>query len=224
MTETIVPVNHEGVDRLICSMPRSGGHLLLDMLAQGDGPPAGEWPTELPDGARVALVHAHYVAQLPDPWDLRPSVYLYRRNLLAQAVSWAAAGRTGRWHDAATPPLELNVGTVTALLGQLQAAERTWLDWFSATSTPVLPVAYEDLLDTDGAPTRAARRAVAFLGGRHGFEWTPRTARQGTWVNETWAAAAGHVLGDLADRAARLTAANGYRDADGYRLDGLVPR
>lgn len=209
------------VQQVICSMPRSGGNMLISALRSG-GLQAGEWPNDLPGDATTALVHLHYVDQLQHP--IRRAVLLYRRNLLAQAVSWAIAHRTGDWKTGApSPPIHIDTAEVVQYAGELRAARSDWLDWLSARSVPTMPVAYEDLCDPGN---RAMRRVGTWLGAK-AARTVPTTKRQATWVNEVWV---GGVQVDLAmlltaepdglpGRLSRMKAMHGYQDPAGRRVD-----
>lgn len=209
------------VSTVVCSMPRSGGNMLLSALAAG-GVRCGEWPTRLPAGSTVALVHLHYVEQLAH----RPSraVLLYRRNLLAQAVSWAAAYKTGEWTTGkATRPVHLDTAEVVSLAGELRAARTDWLDWLSARSIPTTVAAYEDLCDRPEVLARVARWC-----GADPAKSKPSTPRQGSWVNDVWIdgvlvdmeeLVSGAVPDGLRGRLFRSKRARSYRDPHGARLD-----
>lgn len=210
----------ESVARVVCSMPRSGGNMVLSALASG-GVCAGEYPERLPDGATVALVHLHYVEHLVRTPER--AVLLYRRNLLAQAVSWAVAYRTGSWVDGApTPPVHIDPAEVVALAGELRAARADWLDWLAVHQVPTLAVAYEDLV----AEPQRLRRVVAWCGGNPTNVRTT-TRRQSTWVNDVWIggaladldAIAAAVPDGIGGRLARAKYARGYVDQTGRRVD-----
>src|SRR5690606_16854358 len=97
---------------------------------------AGEHGHELSDGDTVALIHLHYIEQLKH----RPRrvVFLYRRNKSAQAVSWAAAMKSTNWKNhKPVPPMTIDPGEVVQLAGELQAAERDWIDRFASQALPV---------------------------------------------------------------------------------------
>ena len=210
------------VTTMIASMPRSGGNMLLSALRAG-GALAGEWPSRLPPGAAVALVHLHYVAQVAHV--PRRAVLLYRRNLLAQAVSWAVAYRTEDWTVGnPTPPIHLDTAEVVGLAAELRAARSNWLDWLSARSVPTLVVAYEDLV----ADPHVLARAAAWCGADPARA-VPSTPRQASWVNEVWVEGTLVDLDELASgaagpdglwgRLARSKSSRGYVDERGRRLD-----
>lgn len=206
---------------LICSMPRSGGNMLLS-LCKDAGASAGEYKHDHANGDDVALIHLHYASQI----ETKPErvVYLYRRNKIAQAVSWAVAMKTSEWKTgASTEPVHIESGEVVSLAGELQASDTGWLELFSQWSIPVLPVAYEDLVGS----RRTRETAVGHLLGRAvSLPEGASTPRQSTWVSDVMVGRAAVDMRALLDalpdgldaRLRRSHMSRGYEDRNGKRL------
>ena len=93
-------------------------------------------------------------------------VHLRRRDVVAQAVSWAKALQTHYWHPGeAVEPGGRHPHYDEELIGRLVAAietfEATWNHWFDAHSIVPCQVFYEELA---ADPPRAAQRVLDFLG------------------------------------------------------------
>jgi LPS sulfotransferase NodH len=129
---------------------------------------------------------------LPEPVPFpRPRfVWMRRRDLVAQAVSFARAVQTGHWHHWDAPPAstpDFRFEEVDALLRELEQLEGQWAAWFEREGVEPFEVTYEDLV---AEPQAETVRALAFLGldlGARG-EVRPLTERQSDRINEDWAA------------------------------------
>ncbi len=119
-------------------------------------------------------------------------VHLRRRDVVAQAVSWAKAQQTHFWHpDEAVKPGGRPAHYDEELIGRLVAAiekfEADWALWFSAHGIVPHRVVYEELT---ADPLRTAHDVLDYLGldvplGRHLVIGHRRQADQ---VNADWAA------------------------------------
>lgn len=117
-------------------------------------------------------------------------VHLRRRDVVAQAVSWAKSEQTHFWH----PGEEIAPGAQDPhydedLIGQLvtkiEKFETQWTTWFAAQDIRPLEVAYEDLA---ADPVGVAHAVLDYLG----LELPPdgsievRARRQADQINEEW--------------------------------------
>jgi LPS sulfotransferase NodH len=96
-------------------------------------------------------------------------VYLERRDVLGQAISWVRAGQTGQYRS--TSPVQ---GTpaydpllIRARLSMLLVEQARWRDYFAVNAVTPLFLVYEDVL-------RAPARAVRAVGRRVGLALPPR--------------------------------------------------
>ena len=93
-------------------------------------------------------------------------VHLRRRDVVAQAVSWAKALQTHFWHpDEAVKPGGQHPHYDEELIGRLVAAiekfEADWSRWFAAHSIVPHQVVYEELA---ADPLRTAHKVLDYLG------------------------------------------------------------
>jgi trehalose 2-sulfotransferase len=119
-------------------------------------------------------------------------VHLRRRDVVAQAVSWAKALQTHYWHpDEAVEPGGQHPHYDEELIGRLVAAiekfEADWTLWFDAHSIVPYQVVYEELA---ADPLRTAHNVLDYLGLHvppdQQLEIGHR--RQADQVNAEWAA------------------------------------
>src|SRR5205823_277377 len=117
-------------------------------------------------------------------------VWVRRDDVVAQAVSWARAIQTGRWHhwdsrDAAAAPV-YDREQIDALVCEAAAHDAGWRAWFAANEIEPLVVRFEDLVaDTVGA----TRTVLEFLGVQAGdIPIAELTVKASDRVNEEWAA------------------------------------
>jgi trehalose 2-sulfotransferase len=119
-------------------------------------------------------------------------VYLYRKAVLAQAVSWSHAEQTNVWyatiddesaHGGADPHFDRT--QIDELLSTIEKHNRTWQDWFAAAGVRPYEVRYEDL---ERDPATTTRDVLDYLG----FELAPgreievRHRRLADRVNSEW--------------------------------------
>jgi LPS sulfotransferase NodH len=95
-------------------------------------------------------------------------VYLWREDVIAQAVSWARAEQTNLWH---TPIDDPDGGTgaepsfdreqIAELCATIDSHNRAWREWFAGVGAQPVEVRYEDL---DRDPSTSARDLLERLG------------------------------------------------------------
>jgi LPS sulfotransferase NodH len=133
---------------------------------------------EAPDGALVE----HFFGRSAFIW-------IWRGDLVAQAVSWAKAIQTGVWYDhLGREPLaraEFDFDQIEALAREAADHNRAWQVWFTANHIEPLAIRYEDLV-SDKVGT--AQRALAFLGVEipDGLAIVEETRRQSDTLNDDW--------------------------------------
>lgn len=149
----------------ICSHPRAGGHMLLSLL-ESSGVPGGEWPDRMPEDARVALIHHHYIEDLP--FTPERVILLLREDILGAAVSWEIARTTGNWFEGDSPALDVDPARVLGLSSQVFASRWEWIKALSLWGSEVVILTYEDLCQGRW------RNAIEFFGG------DPERAKIGT--------------------------------------------
>lgn len=102
--------------------------------------------------------------QLNLAFDQPRFVYLWRDDIVAQAVSWLRAEQTAFWQDGdGTNGLEPRYDRerLRSLVRMIDEHNAAWRAWFAATGVTPHPIRYEDLIaDMD----RITRDLLAFLG------------------------------------------------------------
>jgi LPS sulfotransferase NodH len=75
-------------------------------------------------------------------------VYLWRENVVAQAVSWSRAAQTGYYHhwDTAHGEATFDPEQIDALVREALENRAAWRRWFEAYGIEPLPVRFEDLV------------------------------------------------------------------------------
>lgn len=116
-------------------------------------------------------------------------VFLWREDVVAQAVSWARAAQTGYYHHWDRPAGEatFDFDQVDALVREASANTASWRRWFAENEIEPLTVRFEDLVEEK---ERVARGVLSFLdidlpAGAAISERTTKTADDGS---EEWAA------------------------------------
>jgi LPS sulfotransferase NodH len=116
-------------------------------------------------------------------------VFIWREDGVAQAVSWAKAIQTGRWHhwDSPSPQVQprFDFDQIDALANEAAKHDEAWRRWFAENGVEALHIRYEDLVeDADGV----TRKVLAFLGiaSPPGLVVTAQTARVGNAQNREW--------------------------------------
>lgn len=116
-------------------------------------------------------------------------VHLQRRDVLAQAVSWAKAEQTGHWHDgdsvAPQATIRFDVKQIDRLVVMINEHNAAWRDWFHASATRPLVVHYEDLV---ADVVRVLDGILQFLRLElpPGHVVEPCTRKQGDQMNRDW--------------------------------------
>jgi LPS sulfotransferase NodH len=109
-------------------------------------------------GAKLMLGSVPDLSAFPEP----RFVWLRRHDRVAQAVSFAKAVQTGRWHHWNLPPREepsYRFDEIDALRRELDDLDQGWRRWFEDRGVAPLEIAYEELV-TD---SRAAVLSVLEL-------------------------------------------------------------
>jgi trehalose 2-sulfotransferase len=92
-------------------------------------------------------------------------VWIRRKDAAAQAVSWAKAIQTGRWHhwdsanSSAVPEYDRN--QIDVLAGEVVEDNASWEAWFAANGIDPLVVRFEELV---ADPVPVTRQALTFIG------------------------------------------------------------
>ena len=114
-------------------------------------------------------------------------VHLRRRDVVAQAVSWARAEQTGHWQqgDEVSGEPRLDLAQVDGLVRTIGEHDAAWSDWFLRHDVRPHVVTYEDLV-TD--PRRAVQGILDRLEVELPPGWRPVSAcaRQSDATNEEW--------------------------------------
>ena len=117
-------------------------------------------------------------------------VRLWREDVAAQAVSWAKAIQTGRWHhwdasDSSAIPI-YNREQIEALAHEVADSNSRWRAWFAANDIRPLVVRFEDLVADGVAVTR---EVLGYLGlASERIAVAERTVKTGDHVNAEWLA------------------------------------
>jgi LPS sulfotransferase NodH len=115
-------------------------------------------------------------------------IWIHRKDRVAQAVSWAKAIQTGRWHHWDTASLlgapVYNREEIDALAAEVAAGNAAWRAWFANNDIEPLGVLFEDVIADPAAVTRGA---LEFLGIQaNGVSIAELTVRSTDPVNEGW--------------------------------------
>lgn len=101
-------------------------------------------------------------------------VWIRRRDLLGQALSYYRASATKVWSvtegSEAPPPVEYERGAIVAGMDQLLAENASWEAWFASQGRPFVTVWYEDLVARPDAVCKRVCRAVLGYAIEHVFE------------------------------------------------------
>jgi trehalose 2-sulfotransferase len=117
-------------------------------------------------------------------------VHLQRRDVVAQAVSWARAEQSGYWQggDEISPGWRpsFDFDEVDAYVNEITVHNAAWHDWFEACGIVPFQASYEEMV-ADMAGTTSA--ILKFLGVElpAGHAANPGTRRQADGVNDDWA-------------------------------------
>jgi trehalose 2-sulfotransferase len=115
--------------------------------------------------------------------------FLWRENVVAQAVSWSRAAQIGYYHqwDTAHEEATFDPEQIDALVGKASENQAAWRRWFDAHDIEALPIRFEELVRDKEA---TALRVLAFLGIEllEGATIRERTARAPDAGDEDWVA------------------------------------
>jgi len=114
-------------------------------------------------------------------------VWIRRRDVVAQAVSWSRAIQGGRWWSGATEPegeLAFDFEQIDHLVREIEEHDAGWRSWFAAGGVEPHEVAYEELA---AAPKAVAANVLRFLGVESSATTAPQE-RQADELNADWAA------------------------------------
>lgn len=137
----------------------------------------------LPDRIERAFGHPLYI-------------HLSRQDTVAQAISLLTARQTGLWHRSSdgselerTAPHRdavYDADAIRAQVGELEAQDAAWQDWFAANEIVPLRMTYEDLARN---PQAALRKVLAGLGvdEARAADIKPATAKLGDGRAAEWA-------------------------------------
>lgn len=122
-------------------------------------------------------------------------IYLWREDVVAQAVSVEIARQSGLWHRAPdgteierlSPPAApvYDRAALAAHIAEFVAAQAAWRDWFTAQAIAPLEVTYRALSD---APHQELNNVLGHLGQSKAPEISLPTARLADEVNAEWIA------------------------------------
>lgn len=122
------------------------------------------------------------VSRLTRGRGLQKVIWIYRRSLLEQAVSFVVAAQTGVWISGApaTGTAEYNYDTISAAARNIHDQNKAWCDYLDRNFRDVtLVLPYETLVEGTGSVER-------FLGVTALPNRPKRTARQGGVLNLEW--------------------------------------
>jgi LPS sulfotransferase NodH len=87
-------------------------------------------------------------------------VFLWREDVVAQAVSWARAAQTGYYHHWDTPAGEarFDFDQIDALVREASANAASWRRWFTENEIEPFSVRFEDLVTNKEGTTRSVLR------------------------------------------------------------------
>ncbi|WJS86011.1 Stf0 family sulfotransferase [Paracoccus sp. TOH] len=124
--------------------------------------------------------------------DLRAVFWIYRRDILGQAISYTIAAQTGQWISGAPRKAEprYDFAAIERNLNNLRAENNFWGSYLSKQEKlPVLRVAFEDLVDPSLRPTlmkQMLERLDADMPSREQVDEPVRTQRQSASINDEW--------------------------------------
>ncbi len=114
-------------------------------------------------------------------------VFVWREDVVAQAVSWAKAIQTGYWHhwDSVKGSPRFDREQVDSLVRETAKLNAAWRGWFAANGIVPLEVRFEDLVaDMEGETRRVLRHLEIDLPESAAI--AERTVKTGDAVDEEW--------------------------------------
>ncbi|HEY3051434.1 MAG TPA: Stf0 family sulfotransferase [Gaiellaceae bacterium] len=116
-------------------------------------------------------------------------VFLWREDVVAQAVSWARAVQTGYYHhwDRPVGKATFELDQIDALVREASANSASWRRWFAENEIEPFVVRFEDLVENKEPVTRSV---LAFLEIElpSNARIAARTIQAGDFVNAEWIA------------------------------------
>lgn len=147
-----------------------------------------------PNGTFTFKAHWKQFAPMSDQLDaltkgvgLSKVIWISRRNLLSQAISFTIAEQTGVWISGAraTGEAQYDYGRIVKAAQTIHHANDAWAEYMAALPEGQgLSLTYEDLLTDDDLVARVG----TFLGLSKPLVPSERTKRQSTTLNDTWKA------------------------------------
>ncbi len=114
-------------------------------------------------------------------------VHLTRRDVVAQAVSWARAEQSGYWQpgDEARAEVRFDFNLIDSLVSTIHEHNAAWRTWFSSAAVTPLDVSYEAL---GSDPAGTVSNILTFIGAEPPRGWTPTSPheRQADALNADW--------------------------------------
>jgi trehalose 2-sulfotransferase len=116
-------------------------------------------------------------------------IWVWRADVVVQAVSWAKAIQTGVWYDhpgaAPRAHARFDFDQIESLAHEAAEHNRAWRRWFTANQIVPFAVRYEDLVSDK---VGLARRVFAFLGleASERVSIVEQTRRQSGALNDEW--------------------------------------
>ena len=116
--------------------------------------------------------------------------YLWREDILAQAVSWYRAETTGFWQqgDNEERPPTRDLDRMKEIVGTIREHNSAWRSWFDDHGVSPHVVTYEQLVQDNGATVEGI---AALVGVTVRADWRPASPhrKQADDLNAEWAAA-----------------------------------
>jgi trehalose 2-sulfotransferase len=128
---------------------------------------------------------------LERPFQNLRCLWIWREDMVAQAVSWSKAIQTNVWSSAdqrrpaATPP-RFDFDQIHGLVAEAAAGRLGWERWFQAHAIEPLPIRYEDLVADKAGTTRSVLAFLGIAAAEHLPIQEP-TAKQADALNHEWA-------------------------------------
>lgn len=114
-------------------------------------------------------------------------LWIYRRDLLKQAISFAIAEQTGAWiSDIQSDVIPVyKFGRIKRAARNIRSQNRAWAQYLRTQDVPVQIIVYEDLI---AGGTTALQTQASFLDDtvKIAEKSAPTTKRQGSAVNTQW--------------------------------------
>jgi hypothetical protein len=160
----------EGV---LATTPRVGQNAILSCIRFAY-PSANEYGKARPDYPPLHFPGGVLIYSTGDPGEVdldadvdRRFVRIRRRNIIAQAVSWAMAAQTGRYlsTDISKPDLPVyNAAMITDRLNRILDIEHYWEGFFDHLDVNPLELIYEDdIMNPSTTPQIAALRVLTYF-------------------------------------------------------------